>query len=159
MADGPDSTFSFLFRTDKGRVDRSVWWRGTLPLTASTVLATVGWVLLRPYAHHDLSTQPFIAPATIVAFTYLLLYAFGLILAGVCEYNLSAKRFRDRGRPAALAAVLPLSLLFGAAVIWFIPRSFGSVPDWVGPVVIVALVLVAAWNVVELGVVKHRAAP
>ncbi len=153
------ATFSFLFRTDKGRVDRAVWWRGTLPLVALVLVTTVGWELLEPYAHHDLSTQPFIAPATIAAFTYLLVYAFALILVGVCEYNLSAKRFRDRGRPPALAAVLPLSLLFGAAVIWFIPRSFGSVPDWVAPVVIAALLAVAGWNVVELGIVRHRAAP
>ncbi len=159
MAADEGQSFFFLFRTDKGRVDRAVWWRGTVPLACLAVAATVGWVLLKPYAHHDLSTEPFLAPATVAAFAYLLLYAFALILIGVCEYNLSAKRFRDRGRPAELAAVLPLSLLFGSAVIWFIPRSFGSVPDWAAPVVVAALVGVAGWNVVELGVVAHRAAP
>ena len=151
--------FFFLFRTDKGRVDRGTWLRATAPLAGLAMLATLGWILLRPYAHHDLATTRFLAPMTIAAYVYLLLYAFAVILLAVCEYNLSAKRFRDRGRPAALAGVLPASLLLGAALIWFIPRSFGAVPEWVGPAVLVVLVLIALWNLVELGLSPDRTAP
>ncbi len=143
--------FFFLYRTDKGRIDRATWWRNIAPLIAIGLAGTIGWVLLSPYAQHDLSKQAFIAPLTIVAYVYLLVFAFALLLVGVCTYNLSAKRFRDRGQPGALAAILPLSLLFGSALIWFIPQSFDEIPLWVQPVTIVALVTVAAWNVVELG--------
>lgn len=153
------SGFFFLFRTDQGRIDRATWWRGTLPLTALAVAGTLGWWLLSPYAHHDLSDSAFIAPLTIMAYLYLLIYAFALLLIGVCEYNLSAKRFRERGLPAALAAVLPLSLLFGSALIWFIPQSFDTVPAWAGPVTLVLLVAVASWNVIELGLRQDAPAP
>ncbi len=151
--------FFFLFRSDRGRVDRATWLRNTVPLALLAGVGTLGWVWLSPYAHHDLATTQFLAPLTIVAYVYLLIYAFAVILLAVCEYNLSAKRFRDRGRPAALAGILPASLLLGSAVIWFIPLSFGSIPDWVGPVVLSLLVAVALWNVVELGVLKNRGAP
>lgn len=157
MSEG--QTFFFLFRSDQGRIGRATWWRGTLPLAALALAGTVGWLLLRPFAHHDLSEQAFIAPLTILAYVYLLVYAFALILIGVCEYNLSAKRFRDRGLPGALAAVLPLSLLFGSALIWFIPRSFDTVPDWAAPLTFVALAGVAVWNIVELGLRRDPAVP
>ncbi len=158
MADA-STRFSFLFRTDQGRIDRATWWRGTVPLFALATIGTVGWELLSPYSHHDLKETAFIAPLTILAYVYLLVYAFALILVGVCEYNLSAKRFRDRGLPAALAGVLPLSLLFGSALIWFIPQSFDTVPGWAAPVTLVAMLAIAAWNVVELGLRRDRAAP
>jgi uncharacterized membrane protein YhaH (DUF805 family) len=145
-------TFSFLFRTDKGRIDRGTWWRGIAPLIALTLLGTVGWELLSPYAHRDLADTPFLAPMTIVAYVYLIVYAFALMLIAVCAYNLSAKRFNDRGLPGSLAALLPLSVLLGASLIWFIPQSFDAIPDWVEPVTLVAITMVAAWNVVELGI-------
>lgn len=151
------SGFFFLFRTDRGRIDRATWWRGTLPLAALAAAGTLGWRALSPYAHHDLSDSAFIAPLTIAAYFYLLVYAFALLLIGVCEYNLSAKRFRDRGLPAALAAALPLSLLFGAALIWFIPQSFDTIPAWAGPVTIALMLAVAVWNVVELGLRRDPA--
>ena len=156
MAAEAPGRFAFLFRTDQGRIDRDTWWRGTLPLFAIAVLGTGGWLLLRPFAEHDLSRQPFIEPMTILAYTYLLVFSFAVILLGICEYNLSAKRFRTRGLASAWAAALPLSLLFGSALLWFIPQSFGVVPDWAGPVAIAAMLGVAAWNVVELGVRQDR---
>ena len=145
-------TFSFLFRTDKGRIDRGTWWRGIAPLIALALLGTVGWELLGPYAHRDLADSPFLAPMTIVAYVYLLVYAFALLLIAVCAYNLSAKRFKDRGLPGALAGLLPPSVLLGASLIWYIPQSFDAIPDWVEPVTLVAIGMVVAWNVVELGI-------
>ncbi len=158
MAETGPNSFFFLFRTDKGRIDRATWWRGSLPIAAIALIGTGAWLELRPYARHDLTEQPFIAPMTILAYSYLLVYAFALILLAICEYNLSAKRFRDRGRPGALAGLLPLSLLLGSAVLWFIPRSFGSVPEWIGPIIFAIMALALAWNVVELGVVTGRRA-
>ena len=151
MAPSSEGTFFFLFRTDRGRIGRDVWWRGTIPLVLIAAVLTGGWMLLRPYAVHDLSKTPFINGATLLAYAYLICFAFALILIAVCEYNLSAKRFRDRGRPASLAAVLPLTLFGAGALIWFIPHSFGDLPDWTALVAIAAVVAVAAWNVIDLG--------
>ncbi len=157
MADGG---FRFLYREDRGRISRSVWWRGVLPLAVLVGLGTAGWIAVRPYAVHDLKTQPFIDGATVGAYLYLALYAFGLILGSVCYYNVSAKRFRDRGRPGRWAAALPLAAFLTGALIWFIPQSFGDVPDWVGRVAEVALLVVVVWNIVDLGLgptdVKQR---
>ena len=152
-------TFSFLFRTDKGRIDRGTWWRGIAPLIALALLGTDGWELLAPYTRHDLAQSPFFVPMTVVAYVYLLVYAFGLLLIGVCAYNLSAKRFHDRGLHGALAAILPLTLLLGASVIWFIPQSFDAIPAWVEPVTIAFIGIVMAWNVVELGIRTDVAKP
>lgn len=155
-----DTGFRFLYREDRGRIARAVWWRATVPLAVLIGLATAGWIAVRPYAVHDLATQPFIDGATVGAYVYLSLYTFGLILAAVCFYNVSAKRFRDRGRPGRWAAVLPLAAFLTGALVWFIPQSFGEVPDWAGRVAEVALLVVVAWTVVDLGVgptdVKNR---
>lgn len=147
-----DAGFRFLYREDRGRISRSVWWRATLPLAALVALATAGWVAVRPFAVHDLDSQPFIDGATIGAYLYLAAYAFGLILAAVCSYNVSAKRFRDRGRAGRWAAVLPLAFFLTGALIWFIPQSFGDVPAWTGRVAEVALLVVVAWTIVDLGI-------
>ena len=146
-----DAGFRFLYREDRGRISRATWWRGTLPLAALVGLATAGWLALRPHAVHDLGTQPFIDAATVAAYLYLAAYAFGLILAAVCSYNVSAKRFRDRGRPGRWAALLPLTAFLTGALVWFIPQSFGTVPGWAGHVAEAVLLAVAVWNVVELG--------
>jgi uncharacterized membrane protein YhaH (DUF805 family) len=158
MPDSEPRNFFFLFRTDKGRIGRATWWRGTVPLALLALVGTLGWVLLQPYTDRDLAGQQSVGPMTILADLYLVVYSFAVILIAICEYNLSAKRFRDRDHPSALAAVLPLSLLVGSAVMWLIPRSFGSLPDWAAPVVIIILLLVALWNVVELGILKDRVA-
>ena len=146
-----DGGFRFLYREDRGRISRAAWWRGVLPLAMLVALATAGWLALRPYAVHDLATQPFIDGATLAAYIYLALYSFGLILAAVCYYNVSAKRFRDRGRAGRWAAALPLAAFLTGALVWFIPQSFGEVPDWTGPVAEVALLVVAVWNLADLG--------
>lgn len=151
-----DRSFHFMFRTDRGRIDRAAWWRGTVPLAALAGVMSLAWIMVRPYARHDLAASPFLSPSTIAAFLYLIVFTFALILIAVCEYNLSAKRFRDRGRAGALAAVLPLSVFGAGALIWFIPRSFGELPDWTAPVALVAVAAVAAWNVWDLGIGAGR---
>lgn len=158
MTSSPEGSFFFLFRTDRGRVGREVWWRGTVPLVLIAALMTGGWLLLRPYATGDLVNGTLPGAATLLAYVYLAGFAFAMILVAICEYNLSAKRFRDRGRPAALAAVLPLSLLAVGALVGFVPRSFGAMPDWIEPAAVAAVLAVVAWNVADLGFGTSRAA-
>ena len=82
---------------------------------------------------------------------YFLAYAFALILCAVAEYFVSAKRFADRGKPAALAGLAPFALLLAGAANWYQPRSEGTMPEaltWAFDAVALGIV---AWNVIELG--------
>ena len=154
--DGPspdERGFSFLFRTDRGRIDRATWWRGTLPLVGIGAVTTLIWVLVRPFTIHGLEQPPV---AVLAAYLYLLAFSFGLFLLLICEYNLSAKRFAACGRPRSLAGVLPLTLLLGGAFTWYLPRSQGLLPDWSAWIAILIAAGVVMWNVVELGIRQPR---
>ncbi len=88
--------------------------------------------------------EPLLDVAVVLAYLVLAVYAFAMILAAVCYYNVCAKRFRDRGRRGLWAAVLPLAVLLTGALDWFIPRSLGDVPAWWGPVALVVLLVLAS---------------
>ncbi len=47
----------------------------------------------------------------------------------MAEYFVSAKRFADRGKPPALAGLVPFSLLIAGAANWYQPRSEGTMPE------------------------------
>jgi uncharacterized membrane protein YhaH (DUF805 family) len=150
MSVGPSERgFAFLFRTDRGRIDRTTWWWGTVPLATVGAVATAGWFAVRPFTHDAIRQPPALAVA---GYLYLVVFAFAVMLLFICEYNLSAKRFHARGRPAALAAALPASALLAGAFAWYLPRSQGALPEWSFWAVLAAVGLVALWNVVELGV-------
>ena len=141
--------FRFLFRTDQGQIDRLTWWRGTVPIACIGALATVGWLVVRPFTHDALHQPPGLA---VLGYVYLLLFTFAVVLLFICEYNLSAKRFSARGKPRALAAVLPVSALLAGALAWYVPRSQAALPDfavWLG---VMGVGAVAVWNAIELGV-------
>ena len=144
--------FRFLFRTDKGEITRDTWWLGTA-LTGSIVFAaTMIWFVISPFANSDLSRRGLFDPTTLGVYVYLMLYAFIILLTGVCWYNLSAKRFRAVGRAPSLAG-LPLVLaLFTGAAHWIAPRVPGMVPFWSPWVLDAALVVVILWTLYELGI-------
>jgi uncharacterized membrane protein YhaH (DUF805 family) len=144
--------FRFLFRTDKGEISRETWWLGTALTGSIAFVATMIWLALRPLAHTDLSQRGLIDPATLGVYVYLILYAFLVLLTGVCWYNLSAKRFRALGRAPSLAgAPLVLALLAGAAH-WISPRVPEMAPIWAAWILDAALVIVVLWTIYELGV-------
>ncbi len=146
----------FLFRSDQGRIDARTWRRGTALLLAILAVLTAIWLPLEPLTHRDLATTPFFAWATIAAFAYLVLYAFAVILIGISHYNLSAKRWRDRGWSGALAGLLPLFALFSGAAHWLQPRVAEDVSYWYVAGADAALAAIIVWNVVELGVFGRR---
>ena len=151
---GPDQHgFHFLFRTDRGTVGRATWWRGSLPLAAIAAVATIIWLLVRPYTVNGLDQPPLVILA---AYLYLLAFSFGLLVLLICEYNLSAKRFTARGLPRALAGILPLTLLFGGAFAWYLPRAQDLLPGWTAWIAVAIVVGVLVWNVVELGIRAPR---
>jgi uncharacterized membrane protein YhaH (DUF805 family) len=139
------------FRTDQGRIDARTWRQGTAFLAALLAVLTLIWFLLAPLAQHDLSKMPFLAWGTIAAFVYLLFYAFAVLLIAICHYNLSAKRWRDRGWPSGLAGLLPLAALLSGAAHWLQPRVAEAVSYWYVAGVDACLIAIIAWNVVELG--------
>jgi uncharacterized membrane protein YhaH (DUF805 family) len=146
----------FEFRTDQGRIDAKTWRQGTVLLGVLLAVLTMVWLLLSPLTRHDLAHSPFLAFGTITAFVYLLFYAFAVLLIAICHYNLSAKRWRDRGWPGALAGLLPLAALLSGAAHWLQPRVAEVLPYWSVVGVDAALVAIAAWNVVELGFLQDR---
>lgn len=142
----------FLFREDAGTIGAATWRFHAAWLAALAVAMTLGWFALQPYAHHDLKTQAFLQPMTIVAFAYLIVYAFALILVAISYVMLTMKRFRAVGAPAGLAGLVPLLALFAASAHFMHSQT----PDAFGlPYVVAldaALAIVTLWTVVELGV-------
>jgi uncharacterized membrane protein YhaH (DUF805 family) len=143
--------FRFLFRTDKGEIARNVWWLGTALTGAVAFMATIIWFVIAPLAKHDLAERGLIDPATLGVHVYLAVYAFLILLTGVCWYNLTAKRFRALGRAPALAGVpLVMGLIAGAAH-WVSPRLPEMVPMWSAYALDMALAFVVIWTLIECG--------
>jgi len=148
----------FLYRTEQGRIDRAVWARGAGALALVIAPFALIWLFLSPYTAHDLAKDPFFVPMTAVAYAFVLLYAFVILLVAVSYVNLSAKRFRDIGWewPLALAGLAPLVALIDGAT-----RGCSQCVAEVMPIywvwgVDAALVGVIGWTVYELGVKESR---
>jgi uncharacterized membrane protein YhaH (DUF805 family) len=157
-ADPAPQGFSFLFRTDQGRIGRAVWWRGTIGLLLVLGVLSALWRLLEPYANRTVEVgQRLFDPMTFVAFTYLLFYAVAVMLIAVCHYNLSAKRWRDRGRIGGLAGLLPAAALFAGAAHWLQPRVADVMPPITVTLFDAVLLGIVVWNIVELGTLDKPA--
>ena len=141
----------FLFRTEEGTIDAPTWRFHTGWLLALFALLTAIWFVLRPYAHHDLATSQFIAPLTILAFAYLIIYAFLVLLIAISYVMLSMKRCHDRQLPGALASLVPLLALCAASLHFLRAQT----PDVIIVPYVVALdiafIAAAAWTAYELG--------
>ena len=149
---GEASDFRFLYRTDKGRIDRAGWLRAAAPLALSFLATTAIMLAVLPWANRPLSERAFFDPAALAANTYIIVYAALTILTGISWVNLGAKRFRDRGRPAplGLAGLLPLAMLVAGAAAWLQPRVAEVMPRATVWVCEAALVVVAIWTLAEL---------
>jgi uncharacterized membrane protein YhaH (DUF805 family) len=146
----------FLYRADAGEIDAKTWIQGTLMLGGLLAVLTAGWIVLSPYAYHDLNVTPFFAVNTFIAYLYLLFYAFAVLLIAISHYNLSAKRWRARGWPSSLAGLLPLLALFAAAAQWLQPRAPLDIASWQVAGIDILLAGVIVWNIVELGLRPFR---
>ena len=152
MADETPTRFHFLYRTDKGTIDRARWGAAALPIVIIFVVATsmVGFAL--PYSNRPLSERALFDPATFAANAYIIVYAFALLLLAVSWVNLGAKRFRDRGRPAplGLAGLLPLAALVAGAADWLQPRVAEVMPRWIVWGCDAIVIVVALWTIAEM---------
>ena len=148
------SGFAFLFRGDQGVISRAQWWRGTAGLTAVLAALSGIWMVIGRYAYEaqgPAARTELFDPNIFAAYAYLILYGFCVMLIAISHYNLSAKRWRARGRPSGLAGLLPLLALFSGAAHWLYPRVSEDMPYWTVGLTDVLLVVVIVWNVVDLG--------
>jgi uncharacterized membrane protein YhaH (DUF805 family) len=150
--------FTFLFRQDQGVIGRATWWRWTLVLALILGVLSGIWQLLAPYANRTVEVgERLFDPMTFVAYAYLLGFAFAIIIIGVCHYNLSAKRWHDRGRIGGLAGLLPLSFLLAGAAHWLQPRVTEAMPGWTVTLTDAILLACIVWNIIELGTLDRPA--
>jgi uncharacterized membrane protein YhaH (DUF805 family) len=155
----PELAARFGFRTDQGRIDAKTWRQGTLLLAVPLIILSVIWFLLAPFARADLESSRFLGWETFAAYLYLLFYGFAILLIAISHYNLSAKRWRDRGwrYPGALAGLLPLAALLSGAAHLVQPRVAEVMPYWYVIILDAGLAAVIAWNAAELGCLGRRA--
>lgn len=150
------ASLRFLYRSEDGVIDRRVWWLGVTPLAAILFVMTAIWLALEPFAKRGLDERAFLDPLTLVAYIYLLIFAFSVILAAVCFFILSMKRLRDRGRPPGLAGALPLAALLTGAANWLEPQVGSPLISTLAVLSWVALGAAIIWTIVEMGVLAGR---
>jgi len=149
--------FRFLYRQTDGVIDRVTWARASIgPLGIAFLLTVIAW-LVAPNQPRDLGSQGFFSLGMVLAHAYLILYGFALFVCAVAEYFVSAKRFRDRGRPAELAGLAPFALLVTGAAHWFQPRSEGAMPEWATTGFDIVALAIVIWTLVELAFGRRRA--
>lgn len=147
----------FLFRTDEGEISAPAWWSGVAILASILAPLTLGWLALQPFAHRKLDERAFLDPMTIVAYVYVLIFALIVMLCAVSYTNLSAKRLRARGwrtSPACQSALLPLAALIAGAAHWLYPRIADVTPWALVAMCDFALIAVALWHMIDLGLLR-----
>ncbi len=141
----------YLFREEQGRIGALAWRRGFSVLAVLMIALTALWFLLLPYANRDLDERQLVDPMAFVVYAYLMVYAAAILLAAVCFYFLSAKRWRDLGKPPALAGLPLLAGLIAGATAWLQPRVAEIMPWWIVGALDVGLIAIVIWQAWELG--------
>lgn len=141
----------FLFRSEEGMIDAQTWRRHAAWLAGLVAAMTLIWLVLRPYAHHDLAATAFLAPMTIIAFTYLIIYSFAVILIAISYTMLSMKRLRDRGEPTGLATLVPLLALFAGSLHFLQAKTPDVISGWYVIGLDALLILIVFGTIADLG--------
>ena len=149
-------SLSFLYRSDEGEIDVATWWRGALILAGIFVVLTLGWIVIEPYADKSLATTVIGTIVVLTANLYRLAYGFISLMLLICLYNLSAKRWRNLGRPSSFAGILPVALAVDAALHWLEPRVGGDLPHALVVVADIIVISVFVWTLIELGGIRAR---
>ena len=155
---GGRMNFHFLYQQGEGEIGVATWWTGLLGLALAGVLVWAPSAFLPDLVQPGRETTTGGIVILILEACYGVVAALGFLLVAISLYNLSAKRFRDRGRPPALAGILPLGSLLGGMQHWLVLHLPDIVPLWTARAVDVALFAAVIWNVVELGFLPSRTA-
>jgi uncharacterized membrane protein YhaH (DUF805 family) len=153
---GSSARRRFLFRSEEGVIDASTWRLHTGWLVLLVSVMTVVWLVLRPYAHHDLATSAFIAPMTILAFGYLIVFTFAILFVAIAYTMLSIKRLRDRGEPTMLAGLIPFLALCSGSLHFIQPQVPDVISSWYLVALDAVLAIVIVWTIVDLGFGARR---
>jgi uncharacterized membrane protein YhaH (DUF805 family) len=146
--------FRFLFRDDRGSIDRRTWWVAMAALAAAwiaVVLVATGVTLLA----ERLAAQESVGMLSLLTQGIYLSAIFNIliVLVYVCYYFVSAKRYNDLGKSPRLALILPAAVY----VLTFSPILTDQVlPVYGRWAMLVAFLAVAIWQVRELGFRKGR---
>jgi uncharacterized membrane protein YhaH (DUF805 family) len=143
--------FRFLYRQGEGRIDARQWRGASWRPAAIAIALTLVWLLVAPRAARDLAHENLIDWSIVATYAYLIIYVFVLFLCAIAEYFVCAKRFADRGKPAALAGLAPFALFLAGAANWYQPRSEGTMPAWLTLAFDAAALGALVWTIVELG--------
>ena len=141
----------FLFREDFGIIDAATWRFHAGWLVALLGVLTLLIVPLVPFMRHDLSRQPFFAPMTIVANTYVISYSFAVLVIAISYVMLSIKRLRDRARPTAFAGLVPFLAFVAASVHFLQPIAADAISIWYVVILDALLAVAVVVTVIELG--------
>lgn len=142
----------FLFREEAGEIDAPTWRIHVAWLAALALGLTLVWRALAPYAHHDLSQSAFIAPMTILAYSYLLAFAFAVLLIAISYTMLTIKRLRARGLPTGLAGLVPLLALLCGAAHFLRGKTPDVVSIWYPAALDLTLAMAIVWTLYACGV-------
>jgi uncharacterized membrane protein YhaH (DUF805 family) len=151
--------FRFLFREDKGSIDRRTWWVATAALACVLVVVAILAMLLTFLAESATvgaaAAEESIGLLTILTQGVYLtaLFHILIILVFVCYYFVSAKRYNDLDRSPKMGLILPAAiylLIVSPIVVDQLLPVFGR---WIMTILFLA---VAAWQVYELGFRKGR---
>jgi uncharacterized membrane protein YhaH (DUF805 family) len=150
------ASFRFLYREDEGTLGRAAWWTAIAPPTLTLFVMTAIWLAIMPAGARDLARDGFFDARSVATYAYLLVFAFATLIGFVMIYNVTAKRLRDRGRPPALAGLLPFALFFAGAMRWLAGRAEGAITPAMLSALDVAALAVVIWTLIECGVKKGR---
>lgn len=155
----------FLFRDDKGSIDRASWWRAmavlvlALAVMGALVMALDDFLPKTPEAaealvnraaetHNSFLSVPYYASLFVIDVSYVL-----MILISVCIYFVGAKRCNDLGKPAQMALILPAAVyvqIFSPIISDQLLPVYGR---WIVSAIVFAIVI---WQVYLLGLVKGK---
>jgi len=130
--------FSYLYMSTEGRIGRQSWWIGYVVIVV--IVLVISMIVSGLFGPLSIATR-------LINLIITLAIAYP-------AYALSAKRFQDRNKSGALAAIL-----VGIAILLALLQLFGLTgnpvnPNALGIVLNLALVVVGIWFLVELGILR-----
>jgi uncharacterized membrane protein YhaH (DUF805 family) len=145
--------FRFLFRNDKGTIDRRTWWVAMAALAIAWIVVALLAAAVTLLA--DITGQETVSLlAALTRGVYLsAVFNILIILVYVCYYYVSAKRYNDLGLSPVRALILPAAIYVMTLSPLVTDPLLPVYGRWIMHLVFLG---VAVWQVYVLGFVKGR---